>query len=142
MFDLPRFQSGIIISISIWYILQGRVDDNIDTIKKRLKVFAALNLPVVKYYMEKGKLYKVFIGCVMNSNLYLDHAFKFFFQVIPVTCIQIYTLTETISQINAVGSVDEIYKQVYPVFASFDLRYLVSVSTFSAQFSFPHGFAI
>jgi UMP-CMP kinase len=38
---------------------QGRVDDNIDTVKKRLEVFNALNLPVVNYYSEKGKLYKI-----------------------------------------------------------------------------------
>ncbi|XP_062152513.1 UMP-CMP kinase isoform X1 [Alnus glutinosa] len=38
---------------------QGRVDDNLDTIKKRLKVFEALNLPVINYYAEKGKLYKI-----------------------------------------------------------------------------------
>ncbi|GAV64867.1 ADK domain-containing protein [Cephalotus follicularis] len=36
---------------------EGRVDDNIDTVKKRLKVFRALNLPVINYYSEKGKLY-------------------------------------------------------------------------------------
>ncbi|KAG6660295.1 UMP-CMP kinase isoform X3 [Carya illinoinensis] len=38
---------------------QGRVDDNIDTIKKRLKVFEALNLPVVNHYAKKGKLHKI-----------------------------------------------------------------------------------
>ncbi|KAK6926365.1 hypothetical protein RJ641_008084 [Dillenia turbinata] len=38
---------------------EGRVDDNIDTIKKRLKVFKSLNLPVVNYYSQKGKLYKI-----------------------------------------------------------------------------------
>ncbi|CAA3005765.1 UMP-CMP kinase isoform X1 [Olea europaea subsp. europaea] len=38
---------------------QGRVDDNIFTVKERLKVFTALNLPVIKYYSEKGKLYKI-----------------------------------------------------------------------------------
>lgn len=67
MYNLSCFQIAIIISISK-HVLQGRVDDNIETIKKRLKVFAALNLPVVKYYMEKGKLYKVLIGSVLNSN--------------------------------------------------------------------------
>lgn len=41
------------------YSLQGRVDDNIETIKKRLKVFEALNRPVINYYSQKGKLYKV-----------------------------------------------------------------------------------
>ncbi|KAK2975848.1 hypothetical protein RJ640_022865 [Escallonia rubra] len=38
---------------------QGRVDDNIDTIKERLKVFKTLNLPVINYYAEKGKLLKI-----------------------------------------------------------------------------------
>ncbi|KAK4572027.1 hypothetical protein RGQ29_030437 [Quercus rubra] len=57
---------------------QGRVDDNMDTIKKRLKVFEALNLPVVNYYAEKGKLHKI--------------------------C--------------ALGTEDEIFEQVWPVFAA------------------------
>ncbi|XAR66152.1 Nucleoside-diphosphate kinase [Bertholletia excelsa] len=38
---------------------QGRVDDNIDTVKKRLEVFNALSLPVVSYYSKRGKLYKI-----------------------------------------------------------------------------------
>lgn len=51
--------------------LQGRVDDNIDTIKKRLKVFEALNRPVINYYSEKGKLYKV---CTCSAT----HLWKLF----------------------------------------------------------------
>ncbi|KAK9292618.1 hypothetical protein L1049_020593 [Liquidambar formosana] len=57
---------------------EGRVDDNIDTVKKRLKVFAALNLPVINHYSEKGKLFKI----------------------------------------NAIGTVDEIFEQVRPIFSS------------------------
>lgn len=38
---------------------QGRVDDNIDTVRKRLQVFKALNLPVINYYARRGKLYTV-----------------------------------------------------------------------------------
>nr|KYP68765.1 Adenylate kinase [Cajanus cajan] len=38
---------------------QGRIDDNIDTIKNRLKVFEALNLPVIDYYAKRGKLYRI-----------------------------------------------------------------------------------
>ncbi|OAY30487.1 UMP-CMP kinase isoform X2 [Manihot esculenta] len=38
---------------------EGRVDDNIDTIKKRLKVFSSLNLPVVNYYSKRGKLHTI-----------------------------------------------------------------------------------
>ncbi|GKV17615.1 hypothetical protein SLEP1_g28096 [Rubroshorea leprosula] len=57
---------------------QGRVDDNIDTIRKRLKVFEALSLPVINYYSQKGKLYTI----------------------------------------NAVGTEDEIFEQVRPIFAT------------------------
>ncbi|PON89462.1 Adenylate kinase/UMP-CMP kinase [Trema orientale] len=57
---------------------QGRVDDNIDTMKKRLKVFEALNRPVINYYSERGKVFKI----------------------------------------SAVGTVDEIFEQVRPIFAS------------------------
>ncbi|KQJ81671.1 UMP-CMP kinase 2 [Brachypodium distachyon] len=38
---------------------QGRVDDNIETIKKRLKVFESLNIPVVEYYSSRGKAHKI-----------------------------------------------------------------------------------
>ncbi|WVZ17776.1 hypothetical protein V8G54_010758 [Vigna mungo] len=42
---------------------EGRVDDNIDKMRNRLKVFEALNLPVIDYY-AKGKLYrKSVIAC-------------------------------------------------------------------------------
>ncbi|XP_041002750.1 UMP-CMP kinase isoform X1 [Juglans microcarpa x Juglans regia] len=54
---------------------QGRVDDNIDTIKKRLKVFEALNLPVVNHYAKKGKLHKI---CAVGAE---DEIFE---QVRPV----------------------------------------------------------
>ncbi|KAJ6339316.1 hypothetical protein OIU77_007305 [Salix suchowensis] len=40
---------------------EGRVDDNIDTVKKRLKVFEILNLPVIDYYSKRGKLHKASI---------------------------------------------------------------------------------
>ncbi|KAG5231048.1 uridylate kinase family protein [Salix suchowensis] len=38
---------------------QGREDDNIETIRKRFKVFLESSLPVVKYYESKGKVQKV-----------------------------------------------------------------------------------
>ncbi|KAF8044278.1 hypothetical protein BT93_A2311 [Corymbia citriodora subsp. variegata] len=56
----------------------GRVDDNIDTIRKRLKVFAASHYPVIEYYSKKGKLYKI----------------------------------------DAIGTEDEIFERVRPVFAA------------------------
>ena len=34
----------------------GRVDDNEETIKKRLKTFHDATKPVIQYYDEKGKL--------------------------------------------------------------------------------------
>uniref|UniRef100_A0A0D6R251 adenylate kinase n=1 Tax=Araucaria cunninghamii TaxID=56994 RepID=A0A0D6R251_ARACU len=38
---------------------QGRVDDNIETIRKRFKVFVESSLPVVDYYDSKGKVRKI-----------------------------------------------------------------------------------
>uniref|UniRef100_A0A1J3DKF1 UMP-CMP kinase n=1 Tax=Noccaea caerulescens TaxID=107243 RepID=A0A1J3DKF1_NOCCA len=38
---------------------QGREDDNIETVKKRFKVFLDSTLPVVSYYESKGKLRKI-----------------------------------------------------------------------------------
>lgn len=38
---------------------QGRVDDNIETIRKRFKVFIESSLPVVNHYEESGKVHKI-----------------------------------------------------------------------------------
>ncbi|XP_058008234.1 UMP-CMP kinase 3 isoform X1 [Hevea brasiliensis] len=38
---------------------QGRVDDNIETIRKRFKVFLESSIPVVEYYDSKGKVRKI-----------------------------------------------------------------------------------
>lgn len=40
-------------------VMKGREDDNIETIKKRFKVFVESTLPIVSYYESKGKLRKV-----------------------------------------------------------------------------------
>lgn len=41
---------------------QGRDDDNIETIRKRFKVFVESSLPVVEYYDSKGKVRKIDAG--------------------------------------------------------------------------------
>ncbi|XP_058104192.1 UMP-CMP kinase 4-like [Magnolia sinica] len=41
---------------------QGRVDDNIETIRKRFKVFIESSLPVIQYYSSKGKVRKIDAG--------------------------------------------------------------------------------
>lgn len=38
---------------------QGRVDDNIETIRKRFKVFLESSIPVIEYYESKGKVRKI-----------------------------------------------------------------------------------
>ncbi|KAF3500959.1 hypothetical protein F2Q69_00039831, partial [Brassica cretica] len=38
---------------------QGREDDNIETIRKRFKVFLESSLPVIQYYEAKGKVRKI-----------------------------------------------------------------------------------
>ena len=44
-------------------ICSGRVDDNAETIKKRLKTFMQSTTPVVDHYEKKGKLVKVLESC-------------------------------------------------------------------------------
>lgn len=61
---------------------QGRIDDNIETIKKRLEIFNKLNLPVINYYSSKGKVHKI----------------------------------------KAVGTTEEIFEKVNPIFASLSLN--------------------
>ncbi|KAL5706746.1 UMP/CMP kinase [Ranunculus cassubicifolius] len=41
---------------------QGRVDDNIETIRKRFKVFVESSLPVIEYYGSKNKVQKIDAG--------------------------------------------------------------------------------
>ncbi|KAJ7961838.1 UMP-CMP kinase [Quillaja saponaria] len=41
---------------------QGREDDNIETIRKRFKVFLESSLPVIEYYNSKGKVRKIDAG--------------------------------------------------------------------------------
>lgn len=52
-------------------MLQGRVDDNITTMKKRLKIFEALNRPVIDYYKNKGKLYTVSTSTSLQNKKHL-----------------------------------------------------------------------
>ncbi|PON56242.1 Adenylate kinase/UMP-CMP kinase [Parasponia andersonii] len=91
---------------------QGRVDDNIDTMKKRLKVFEALNRPVINYYSEKGKVFKSgFILLLSFLPFFSAHEFVAFVSKLTSNgnlCLQI----------NAVGTVDEIFEQVRPIFTS------------------------
>ncbi|XP_058763222.1 UMP-CMP kinase-like isoform X2 [Vicia villosa] len=62
---------------------QGRIDDNIETMKKRLKIFEALNLPVVDYYAKKGKLHK--INAVGTEDEVFEQVRRVFEQVSTVT---------------------------------------------------------
>lgn len=41
------------------FLFQGRVDDNIETIRKRFKVFLESSIPVVNHYDSLGKVRKV-----------------------------------------------------------------------------------
>ena len=50
--------------------MKGREDDNIETIRKRFKVFLESSLPVIQYYEAKGKVRKVksFFSCFDRSS--------------------------------------------------------------------------
>ncbi|CAG8784477.1 1960_t:CDS:2 [Cetraspora pellucida] len=65
----------------------GRIDDNIETIEKRFKVFQEDSLPVIKHYEEIGKVHRIPSNesadecCTIDNGLmdqldwpYLDHS--------------------------------------------------------------------
>lgn len=41
---------------------QGRVDDNVETIRKRFKVFVESSIPVIEHYNSKGKVREIDAG--------------------------------------------------------------------------------
>lgn len=43
-----------------WH-LKGRVDDNLETILKQLDVYFESTLPVINYYIGKGKVQEVIV---------------------------------------------------------------------------------
>lgn len=48
-------------------VIQGREDDNIETIRKRFKVFLESSLPVVEYYESIGKVQKVNLTKIVSK---------------------------------------------------------------------------
>lgn len=50
---------------------QGRVDDNIETIKKRFRTFVDSSLPVIEYYTSKDKVKKVLMNFILPGLLLL-----------------------------------------------------------------------
>ena len=57
----------------------GRVDDNEETIKKRLKTFHDITTPVVDYYEQQGKLRKVCFSKMLFGTLSGEAALPFLF---------------------------------------------------------------
>lgn len=54
----------LVVTWDFFSIIKGREDDNIETIRKRFKVFLESSLPVINYYDAKGKVRKVIDSCV------------------------------------------------------------------------------
>lgn len=87
---------------------KGRVDDNIETIRKRFKVFLESSMPVIEYYGSKGKVRKVMhLLCiylyVFNSFFYSNHQFCF-----------------SNLQIDASKPVEEVFEAVKAIFTQKD----------------------
>ncbi|VDM34731.1 unnamed protein product [Toxocara canis] len=74
-------------------VCSGRVDDNIETIKKRLNTYVTATAPVTDYYQKKGKLVKV------STNLkegFINDLHKLYL----------------VSAIPSEGTIDDIFKTV------------------------------
>ncbi|KAG5565313.1 hypothetical protein RHGRI_001269 [Rhododendron griersonianum] len=48
--------------------VKGREDDNIDTIRKRFKVYMESSLPVIEYYNSKGKVRKILLCFLLQID--------------------------------------------------------------------------
>lgn len=85
--------------------MKGREDDNIETIRKRFKVFLESSLPVIQYYEAKGKVRKVksyfLFDCIKVHRLYV---------VIKCCCT-------TYIQINAAKPIESVFEEVKAVFS-------------------------
>ncbi|KAH9648623.1 putative UMP-CMP kinase 2 [Citrus sinensis] len=77
---------------------KGPVDYNIDTVRKRLKVFKALNLPVINYYSRQGKLHMCY--SVVITEGFVCRSMRW-------------------------GTVNEIFEQVRAAFAVVEIIFLV-----------------
>lgn len=81
--------------------MKGREDDNIETIRKRFKVFLESSLPVIQYYEAKGKVRKV----------------KSFFLVLIGPAIVSYNKVLLFLQIHAAKPIEDVFQEVKAVFS-------------------------
>lgn len=88
------------------WLWKGREDDNLETIKKRFKVFVESTLPIVSYYESKGKLRKVRTW------------FFFFSMIVTITCCSTILILIFFLKINAAKPSQEVFEEVKYVFAS------------------------
>ncbi|PHU30978.1 UMP-CMP kinase 3, partial [Capsicum chinense] len=92
---------------------QGREDDNIETIRKRFKVYMESSLPVIEYYNSKGKVRKVLSylsASLLSSVLERERESLHIKQ----------KLTSFLPQIDAAKPVGEVFEAVKAVFAPAD----------------------
>lgn len=89
-----------------WFgILQGRSDDNIETIRKRFKVFNEQTLPVIKHYETIATVHKVseFAFSVLNKK--------------QSACQELDGNHENVGvQINGLLPIDDVFAQIQPLF--------------------------
>ena len=82
--------------------MKGREDDNIETIRKRFKVFLESSLPVIQYYEAKGKVRKV-------KSYFFSNSMK-------VQWLQVVTNYLAL-QIHAAKPIDDVFQEVKAVFS-------------------------
>eukprot|EP00250_Pteridium_aquilinum_P003559 c13866_g1_i1 orf=937-1674(+) len=86
--------------------VQGRVDDNMDTIKKRFQTFVESSLPVVQQYESRGKLRKI------NATREIEEVFRSLHPLfVPFVEEDLLRLTKELLQ--SIDNCDyEVYKQL------------------------------
>lgn len=56
--------------ILFFWVMKGREDDNIETIRKRFKVFLESSLPVIEHYNSREKVRKVVFYCCSDFDIF------------------------------------------------------------------------
>lgn len=62
----------------------GRVDDNIESIKKRFQTFKETSYPVIEYYEQKGKAFKVTYRSMMHGCAWTREWSSIFTYIMPL----------------------------------------------------------
>ena len=92
---------------SYFIFIKGREDNNIDTIRKRFKVFLESSLPIIEYFTSKEKVRKVMLSIFRLKKLCL---------IFGGQKCNFLTVDQICSQIDSSKPVGKVFEAVKAIF--------------------------